>query len=179
VTAFERHRIAIEGEDWSTTTDPLRELLDSMGLQPVMRSTANSWGYSAAWEVCDGGLYLTHLEGEQGVVTERSTDAAPPPGVERAPSVERRALVPTELFGHELPVLATWFTGGISVSRGLVRYVHAAWASEYAETRWVEVHEGRVTELGPIRPTPPPPGTPPAPVADQPRRPWWRRLVGR
>jgi hypothetical protein len=177
MTAFERHVIVIDGEEWSMTTDPLCDFLAERGFQPVMRSTANWWGYTARWEVRDGGLHLTHLDGEQGVETGRPSAVVLPDGLEPAPSVERRALVPADLFGQDLPVLASWFSGTLYPERGLVQYVHAAWESTFAESRAVVVQQGRVVELGPIRST----GTlPPArPDHPTPRRSWWRRLLRR
>jgi hypothetical protein len=164
VTAFERHRISIDGEDWLTTTDPLRDFLAGRGYQPVMISTANFWGYHADWQVRDGHLYLTRLEGQQLVSRHGSTTGS-----------ERVTLDPVELFGTALPVEATWYRGTIWAERGLVTYVHAAWESAYAESRDVVVEDGRVVSMSPIRQRtpPPPPPEPPAP------RPWWRRLLGR
>ena len=150
------------------TTDPLRDEFQSRGFRPVMRSTANFWGYSASYEIGDGWLLLTRLVGDQARDVSLQNGAI---GVERFP------LDTVELFGSELPVPAVWFTGSLYPERRLVHYVHSAWESSFAESRTVQVESGRVVRLDPPRANQRVDRS--APAAPPSSRRWWRRLLGR
>lgn len=138
MTAQIPDRIVIDGIDWLLLSTPLDSLLSDLRDRIptyVGPHTANWRGYTAAWQIADGWLFLesveASVEGPDGSLVTVEDGAA--------------------LDGRHLPVLADWVTGQLRVGRGdQVRHVHAGFESRWEQEELIEVRSGQVTERRPL-----------------------------
>ncbi len=135
MTAQTPERIVIDGRPHALRSEPLYRLLASrrIDFQSEERgySTACWRGYTGTWEICDGTLYLLHLNLNIG-------DEIPMPEKDRDKLFRA---VPARHF----PVAAHWFNGVLRISCGRrLVYSHHGWSSIFERERVITLRQGKV-----------------------------------
>lgn len=128
MTAQSPERLTYRGEKMVMYTKPLREFLTDRGAKVRFRANSSAlWrGYIGCWEIVDGQLYLTGLEGtlENGAKASLSTVF---------PNASDR-------------VLAYWYSCTLRIPKGrkLKKFVHRSYASVFEYDLLFEVLRGDV-----------------------------------
>jgi hypothetical protein len=128
-----RDHVRFEGKNQLMLECPLGDLLARLpaSIEFEWQTTANWKGYTAGWEVKDGGLFLVSFEGKRG-----------------------GKVVPVEaiLPGRKLPVRADWYTGRarILIDEPIVRGP-GLYGSVFERVVDLRIVKGRVVEARELR----------------------------
>jgi hypothetical protein len=134
--------LTYQGKNQALFSLPLEPYLEVAGrrdaLQGLHRNTACFRGYSAAWAIHEGALYLSSISGwwDEPLAPHRASDGPP----------ARRELTLAHLFPHASgPILADWFTGELRCPVGkLLQRVHMDFESVYESELLLQVQAGRL-----------------------------------
>lgn len=116
------------GQFQPMATDVLKPYLEATGFKTEVlhRNTALERGYVGTWEILNGALYLSELDGE---FSDRTT-----------------ALRTEMIFsGRHVPILADWFTGTLRCPQGVRLQTRLlGWESVYERDLLIEIERGKV-----------------------------------
>jgi len=121
--------VRFEGKDQFMVEVPLNSLLARFPEDPDFewQSTGNYKGYTAAWEVKDGALFLVSFEAKRD-----------------GKEVPLDAILP----GRKLPVLAEWYTGRVRIPMGrrIEHGSHWLYGAEFERVAVLHIERGKVVK---------------------------------
>jgi len=128
MTAQIGENLSYEGRDATMCSEPLNSYFELSGIEPGFQASCTAlWrGYVGSWEIKDGRLYLTGLD---GTLADGSA-----------------ATVATFFPDYPDRVFAHWYSGTLRVPQGnLLEYVHGGYGSTYEDDLLLSVEKGVVT----------------------------------
>lgn len=127
MTAQLSERLIFEGHDYAMCSEPLSDFFRFGGHRPDFRPphTACWRGYIGTWEVTDGRLYLTALQGWLKTGEEANLETVFP--------------------GYGTRVFAHWFTNTVRLPQGKqLKYVHMGYGSTYERDLLLRFSKGEL-----------------------------------
>ena len=125
MTAQEREILYYNGETYWLSTEPLKPILDLMGVEKLdfpSCSTSCRRNYIGIWEIENDKLFLIDLKAHSGSTDEVSIDV---------------------IFPNQKKVFAGWFTGEIKIPQGkMLHYEHMGYMSIYEKDLFLEFKKG-------------------------------------
>lgn len=137
--------IAIDGGSHPLFSEPLSAYCAAHTCPAFIPANTGNWrGYQATWEIREGRLYITSLQGK--------ACSWPPLGGPKswycgASEHDSWEVTLGDIFRAQAgPVFAQWFSGSLKVPLGrMVSYVHMGYESKYEAYLLLQVDEGIVT----------------------------------
>jgi len=128
MTAQIGENLSYEGCSATMCSEPLGAYFELAGIAPGFQANCTAlWrGYVGTWEITDGRLYLTGLD---GTLNDGS-----------------QATLATFFPDYPERVFAHWYSGTLRVPQGkLLDYVHGGYGSTYEDDLLISVEKGVVT----------------------------------
>jgi hypothetical protein len=128
MTAQIGENLSYEGHVTTMCSEPLGSYFELAGIDPGFEANCTAlWrGYVGSWEIRDGRLYLTGLD---GTLQDGS-----------------QATVATFFPDYPDCVFAHWYSGTLRVPQGkLLDYVHGGYGSTYEDDLLITIEKGMVT----------------------------------